>query len=423
WVDGEPETVEISADTVSRSGVVAPLGGYSVMRVKQDIFENSNVGLMLTYAGQESVHPAVTGGFDWRLKTNDNTWGFKGQAIFSKVESNETGYGLDFIFEKLNGKHVRGYIGATIKDPKLDLNRLGYTSRNNAKQTYAWLQYRTTDDWWIVRNSYNNLNFESSWNYDGVNYNLGGNFNTYIEFTNFWSLGGGVNIQAEKYSDRETRDNYIYPIWEWPVTPTASWWFSLNTDYRKKLSFNWNPGGGADRGGSWWANYVGVTYRPRSNMEFELGVNLNESKNATRWVRNENDTTNLTFAELDMEKVSLFASASIVANKNLSIQLSAEGLISGLDYSNYRLYQGDGNYSDPLDDPEDKDYNFAAINSTLIMRWEYSPGSTVYIVWTRALSDVDRSMNDLAFSRDFKRLFTGDANNLFLIKASKWLNI
>ena len=80
-------------------------------------------------------------------------------------------------------------------------------------------------------------------------------------------------------------------------------------------------------------------------------------------------------------------------------------------------------YSDPIENFEEHDYNYAAINSTLIMRWEYSPGSTVYVVWTRALSDFDDNMNDLAFSRDFKRLFTGDANNLFLIKASKWLNI
>lgn len=419
WIDGEPETEEISADTVSRSGVVAPMGGYSVFRVKQDIFENSNVGVMLTYAGQESIHPAFTGGLDWRLVTNNNAWGFKGQAIFSKVESNETGYGLDLTFEKLSGKHVRGYFIFSLKDPKLNLNRLGYTSRVDSKSTYAWVQYRTTDDWWIVRNSYNNFHFESSWNYDGVNYNLGGNFNTYIEFTNFWSLGGGITIQAEKYSDRETRGN---GLWEWPANPTASWWLSLNTDYRKKLSFNWNPGGGGDRGGSWWANYVGLTYRPKSNMEFELGVNLNKSINGTRWVEN-NDNDESIFAELDMNKVALFASASIVANKNLSIQLSAEGLISGLDYSNYRLYLGDGNYSDPIEEFEEKDYNYAAINSTLIMRWKYSPGSTVYLVWTRARSDFDDSMNNLAFSRDFKRLFSDDAQNLFLIKASKWLNI
>ena len=108
----------------------------------------------------------------------------------------------------------------------------------------------------------------------------------------------------------------------------------------------------------------------------------------------------------------------------LSCQLSAEGLISGLDYKNYRPYLGGNNYGSPLAESEmNHDYNYSALNSTLLVRWEYNPGSTLYLVWTRSRSEVDDTINDLDLSRDFDRFFSAGSENLFLIKASYWLNI
>jgi hypothetical protein len=416
WINDTLYTEIASADTVIRKGMVEPEANYSVLRIKQDIFESSSIGGMLTLVSQDTYHPALTGGLDWRLYINNGAWLFEGQSVFSRVNNEHTGYGVNATLEKITGEHMRGAVSFTIKDPFLRINRLGYTSRVNSRSTWAWFQYRTTDDWWIIRNSYNNFNISTSWNYDGVNYSLNSDFNTYIEFTNYWSLGGGIQMQAEKYSDLETRGN---GLWEWPVYPTFSWWFSLNTDARKKVTFCWNPGSGSDRGGSWWANYMGIDYRPASNMEFSLGANYHRTFRGTRWVGNDEDSS--LFADLDQDLVSLYASASVLINRNLSVQLSAQGLIAGLDYENYRFYRGGQNYSDPYN--YNYDYNYSALNSTLLVRWEYMPGSTLYLVWTRARSEVDDRVNNVELSRDLDRLFSSGAQNIFLIKASYWMNI
>ena len=401
-----------------RRGVVEPQAGYTVLRVKQDVLKNSSVGAMLTMASQESRLPAVTGGLDWRLLTNNGLWLLKGQAVFSRVDPENVGFGMVLVAGKEAGEHFRGEVHMTVKDPHLNINRLGYADRPNIRHICTWMQYRTTNDWWIVRNSWNNFNFYYNENYDGIEIGKGGNFNTYIEFTNNWSLGGGVEMQAEKYSDDETRG---HGLWQWPVVPTYSWWLSLNTDTRKKISFNWNPGSGGDRGGSWWANYVGVDFRPRSNMEFSLGTNYFRNLGNTRWVANPDDTTTI-FADLDKDQISLHASASMMFNRNLSCQLSAEGLIAGLNYRNYRAYLGGNNYGPNLDG-YNNDFNWGSLNSTFLIRWEYRPGSTLYVVWTRAKSDWDPNKNDLDFSRDFDRFFSAGSENLFLVKASYWLNI
>jgi hypothetical protein len=205
------------------------------------------------------------------------------------------------------------------------------------------------------------------------------------------------------------------------------------------VSFNFNPGGGTDRGGSWWANYVGVDFRPKSNMEFSLGANFSGGEKQTRWVTNNSyETANglevdsSVFADLYKEQISIHASASLMIQRNLSVQISAQGLISGLDYRNYRPYVGNnqygGAYADAQLDPDnpdafDRDFTWGSLNSTFLLRYEYRPGSTLYLVWTRAKSDFDSSTNDVGFSRDFNRFFSAGATNVFLVKASYWLNI
>lgn len=423
WVDDSMVIDAVPLDTIFRQGTVEPRAGYSVLRIKQDVFNNSHVGGILTLASQNTYHPALTGSVDWRLCTNSNSWAFRGQTVFSRVDNRNTGFGMDLTLEKTSGKHLRGSTGIHVRDPHLNLNRLGYLSRNDMRHAWGWVQYRTTDDWWIIRNSYNNFNISSSWNYDGINYELGGNFNNYIEFKNFWSMNFSYSVQAERYSDLETRGN---GLWVWPVYPTSAVAMSFYSDSRKPISFGPSFSYGTDRGGDHWGLGLDGAIRPRSNMEFSTGLYFHRYNNATRWVSNVRDQdlseVRSVFGVLDRDVVSLSFGTSILMHRNLSFQLSAEGLLSGLDYDDYRYYLGDGKYSNPIDFSE-QDYNYTALNSTLLIRWEYSPGSALYMVWTRSRPEIDRASNNLDFNRDFSRLFHGNSYNVFLIKMSYWLNI
>ncbi|MDD4051330.1 MAG: DUF5916 domain-containing protein [candidate division Zixibacteria bacterium] len=417
WVDGNLTTQHMAQDTITRSGVVEPSATYSVVRVKQEILKNSSIGGMLTLVNQDGFYPAMTGGFDWRLTTNNNAWAVYGQAIFSRVGYKPTAGGFDITFEKTGGKHIHAAVGSTIKDPNLSINRLGYTGRVNERSTWAWFQYRTTDLWWIIRESYSNFNFYPTWNYDGTNIQMGGNYNCYIVFKNYWYFSGSVNVQGEKYSDEETRGN---GLWVWPVYPTVSCYTEIGTDSRKFLAIHASQNQGTDRGGTWWSYHVGYDLRPRSNITLSNCLEFSRYNNATRWVLNEGSRS--LFADLDQDQFSLEASASYVVNRNLSIQLSAEGLICGLNYEKYRYYLGGEDYSAPVSG-YNSDYNYSALNSTFLIRWEYRPGSTIYLVWTRSRPEVDGTANNLDVSRDLNRFFSAGAQNLFLIKASYWMNI
>lgn len=400
------------------SGVVEPRANYSVFRIRQDVLTNSSFGILMTNTSQDRRHPAMTGGIDWRLSNATSTISFSGQTVFSRVDNLHTGFGFFWNINKRIGKHLQGAIGGTIKDPHLQINRLGYTSRNDTRRGSAWVQYRTNDDWFIFRNTYHNLNYYAGWNYDGVNIEKGWNYNAWIEFTNNWGLGYGYNQDLYEYADWETRG---YGPWKRPRS--WSWWASLNTDDRKMITLNLNPGSGENRNGPWWAHYTGISVRPRSNMEYAIGVNYSRGFGQTIFVSHWNDRP--VFADMDQDEMSLSVSASIMLRRNLSFQLSGSGYITGLDYKNYRLYLGSDDYEILSREEYTSDFNrnFSALNSTMVVRWEYLPGSTLYLVWTRSRPETDRSVNNLDVSRDLDRFFSAGSYNIWLVKASYWWNI
>jgi len=395
----------------TREGIVEPEATYSVARIKQDVLKQSSVGGILTLAAQDTRHPATTGGFDWRLQTNNNMWGFRGQTIFSRVDAEKTGFGLDMTFGKQAGEHVEWAFGTLIKDPNLDINDLGYTSRADWRGTWVWWQYKTSDDIWIVRNSWNNLNVSRAWNYAGDNIQGNWNFNNTIEFVNNWTGGMGFNRNDPKVNDRETRG---HGLWDTP----ASWnaWVWLDTDERKPFSVELDYSLGHSRTSPWWETELLFRYRPVANAAFEVHGEFTHDFDQLSWVTNPDEETTI-FAYRDQDIFTLDASADWVFHRDLSCQLSARGLLTSLDHHDYRPYLGGGRYGDAVGG-YDADYLYSALNSTFLLRWEYRPGSTLYAVWTRALSDADGSVNQLDVGRDIDRWFNGDSENLFLVKVS-----
>jgi hypothetical protein len=394
-----------------REGVVAPMASYSVLRLKQEVRRNSSVGALLTAAGQDGRHPAVTGAGDWRLLTDNGVWCFHGQSVFSRVDGEHVGFATDASVSKEAGKHWRGAIGTVIKDPHLHINDLGYTSRNDYRSGWLWMQYRTSDDWWIVRNSWNNVNANLGWNYAGENISRSWNANNAVEFVNNWTGGVWFTRNFPEYSDRETRG---HGAWRYPASWSAGVW--LDTDESRKLSFEVDYHLGDSRTSPWWGGEFLVRYRPLSYMEFSAHTRYTHDFGQLSWVENPDEATTI-FATRDQDIVSLDVTAGVMLSRDLSCQLSAQGLLSGLDYHDYRPYLGDGAYG-PLQEGYDHDYKYSALNSTLLVRWEYQPGSTLYLVWTRAHDEVDDAATALVPGRDAERWFSDDGRNLFLIKAS-----
>ncbi|MBF8248944.1 MAG: putative membrane associated hydrolase, partial [Bacteroidetes bacterium] len=82
----------------------------------------------------------------------------------------------------------------------------------------------------------------------------------------------------------------------------------------------------------------------------------------------------------------------------------------------------DGAGSSPTVNVGNPDFNFTSLRGNAVLRWEYRPGSTVYLVWTQNRSDY---LNDgqFQFKRSFDRLVSAKADNIFMLKFTYWFNV
>jgi hypothetical protein len=63
----------------------------------------------------------------------------------------------------------------------------------------------------------------------------------------------------------------------------------------------------------------------------------------------------------------------------------------------------------------DPDFNLKSLRGTIVLRWEYLPGSTMYLVWTQNRADTSHP-GDFEFERDVSLLFRATGDNILLFK-------
>ena len=142
-----------------------------------------------------------------------------------------------------------------------------------------------------------------------------------------------------------------------------------------------------------------------------------------------------TFARLEQRTWDVTVRGSWLFDRDKSLELYVQPFLTYGDFSDLReLAQPDTYDLRPYDgfDVREKDFSLGAVNLNLVYRWEYRPGSTIFLVWQHARENYDRrgwhgSPDDPLnrFTNDFSTdpLFDNEARNTFLLKASYWLPI
>ena len=69
-----------------------------------------------------------------------------------------------------------------------------------------------------------------------------------------------------------------------------------------------------------------------------------------------------------------------------------------------------------------KDFNTQSLRGNAVLRWEYRPGSTLYLVWQQRREGTQTN-GDFDFSRAARSIFDASADNVFVLKFDYWLNL
>jgi hypothetical protein len=78
-------------------------------------------------------------------------------------------------------------------------------------------------------------------------------------------------------------------------------------------------------------------------------------------------------------------------------------------------------YAYDLTAHDDPDFNTKSFRTTNVLRWEYKPGSTLFVVWQQARKN-EAVPGGFRFGRDVHDIFGVAPNNVFLVKLAYWLN-
>ena len=139
-----------------------------------------------------------------------------------------------------------------------------------------------------------------------------------------------------------------------------------------------------------------VTFRPMLGADdHDAAAHQPRPSNDAQWIGLVTDTTDhYVFGRIDQTTVALTVRLNYTMTPNLSLQLYAQPFVSGGDYSGV---QGARRTAAKLDYTQrytpyaydiaangDPDFNVKSFRTTNVLRWEYKPGSTLFVVWQQA---------------------------------------
>jgi len=400
-----------------------------------------------TRLGVDSTATALSGA-EWRLQMERRRGDWTGAIWAAEVtdgfEINDVGFSQSA--ERLDAGFRVGYREIEPGD--------WYRSYNvNFSNFHNW-SHEALDDVFQV-SSWHDARLRGSYNLRGE-----------VELANYWEVDGNLSYSPEARSRSATRGG---PVMVDPASLRGE--VRLNTDRRKALSFGLNldwddarrgTGGGTSLGGS-------VNIQPSDQVEIRLEPRLSWERDGAQYVTTRTLEgldfaptygSRFFFADLERQTFSMETRLDWIFTPDFSLQLFAQPLLSSGDYRSYkqlaasesfdfRTFQtgtasevdggvlcsggsicrlGDDQHVDVDGDGradlnfEDQDFNIRSLVGNAVLRWEYRPGSTVFLVWQRSQAgSVGTGTFD--FGRDLDALFAAPAEDRFILKVNYWLGL
>ncbi|HLG57184.1 MAG TPA: DUF5916 domain-containing protein [Vicinamibacterales bacterium] len=440
--------------------IVEPRTFYSVSRARREFSDQSSLGFMLTTTSRQLVESvsflpdsAVTGGVDynWRM---GKRWGLNGYWSGSRITGSTESIGLlqqnnvhsfqrpdaehvefdpladslrghsgNVNFAKIAGERTRLNFSLGYRSPGFEVNDLGFQQRADEIPQNSWFQIRWNTPGKFARSKNINFNQWSSHNFDGDRLSLGGNVNSHWQFQNLWNIGGGINVNAQNFDDRLTRGG--------PGgygRANINGWQYFNTDDRRLVSLYWNSGFYFDGRGRNVNIGPGIVLRPTAAFSVELGTYYEKRLDDAQWVEavTSADRTHYVFGRLDQKTSSITTRVNYTITPNLSVQVYAQPFVSSGRYEDFReLVNGraagyDDRYA-PFAYESRPDFKVLSFRTTNVMRWEYKPGSTLFVVWQQGREGLG-APRAFHVGRDYADIFSTPSSNALLVKLAYWLN-
>jgi hypothetical protein len=449
-----------------------PATNYGVLRVQQDLRQGeSNVGVLVTgvnrdldsWSASYLRRDAYVGAVDFRHRFPGKRFQLSGEFDVSRVSGSadavaatqrdpvhyyqrpDAGVGMDATrtslggyageirFAKFGGERTRFETAYGRRSAGFEINDLGYLRQADQQSWSTWGSLNWTRPASIYRQLHWNFNWWQYWTTNGLPTERAFNSNVHVQLkSNQWvHWGGTIGQLGSVYCDRCARGGPAVRS-----DPALSMWGGVEGDTRPvvhpMLWFNyWRADGGRTDGID-----VSPTVEVRLGSQFNTigGIDVSRNRDNTQWYGNFTDSlgaTRYTFAHLDQRTLSLTWRLDYTITPDMTLQVFAQPFVSKGTYSDVReladpraeQYQDRYRpYADSAVAANPGGFNYKQFRSNVVFRWEYRPGSTLFLVWQQGRQDYLNAQGSRSFGGDLSDLFGLRADNTLLVKASYWLN-
>jgi hypothetical protein len=452
---------EIDRDGERAGYAVEPLSSYFTGRVEQDLDSgNLIVGGIVTAVNRkideeqfrEIPRSAYTGGINFTRYWRKKSYYVTARAFFShlqgapqaitrlqqssaryyqrpdadhlRLDSSRTtlsGMGGSFNGGKISG-HFNFLLFSSWSSPGLELNDIGFKHNADQIMNGVWAGYRE----WRPKGFVNQYEFNGSTyhilDFSGMSKGLGTESFAYIQFNNYYDVAGGLNINYNGNSTTLLRGG---PSIRTPGVMNG--WFSIETDNRKKFQAEYDMSfrRGFENSAAAVSCGLGLSYKPNNRLLLSVYPQYVQSTDHQQYVRTvEGNHPAYILSSIHQHIASMSIRINFGITPDMSLQWYALPYLFSGDYYGFKTVthpQADkfAERYTPIDDYsyDNPDFHFLQLRSNLVYRWEYKPGSVLYLVWSqgKTLQEEDGTFR---FGGYVHELVQAKAQNDFLVKVS-----
>ncbi|WP_299219519.1 DUF5916 domain-containing protein [uncultured Aquimarina sp.] len=417
---------------------------------------------------------AYTGGLDFRHNWKDRKYFIEGNIVTSHVEGSKeaieaTQNELTHLFQRVDADHVEvdpnrtsltgtgGKIlggktgggnwryegGLFWRSPELELNDVGFLRQADEIRQFANVRYLFLKPTKFYRRANVNFNqfstFDFEGNYNRIQYGLSG----YINYSNNWWTEVEYIHKPRIFTNTILRGGPRFRFSEENIGVLF-----FGSDQRKKFSFTMgHVNSQAQQNNFSFQRYVlRLRYQPFNAFSMSINPEFERNPNKTQYVTEVDfaGTPRYITARIDQQTLSASIRLNYNINPNLTIQYYGQPFISRGTYKDFNyvnnsiasdldervtLFDDDqisfaddvysvdedgGGVDYTFDDP---DFAFVQFRSNLVLRWEYIPGSEIFLVWSQGVTGFGDPGDHLFRSLD-NQILDQQPENTFLIKAT-----
>ena len=409
-------TLEINdGENVKRENfLIEPKTNYFIGRVEAPVINSTSViGATVTDVRRAKASGSSVASVDWRLKFGESRFNFSGQAAVSQSEDKKD-FASRLYLAYDNFKWWSADLIATYYGDSFMNNDLGFLERNGVWAIRAGGGVRKQDPWGPFRSNNFSMRFFQYARTDGIVLSRRVEWNLMNMFKSFWMFGmGGMFL----FSTTDDGDLFKDPnAWMIGISPRMRFFVFMSTDPRNRIVLNPSVGVGKAENGSFGiVPTLNVILNPTNFLRISLETRYWKEINNEQYVTvlEDENAYHRIYSPFDQEMVDTKVRINWTFSPDLSFQVFVQPFVVKGDYYGFKELTKEStlNFSPYPQYSYNPDFQLRNTVGTFVIRWEYSLGSTLYLVYN--LNDSN------AYSGEADAWFSNKSNSLFL-KLNYW---